>query len=499
MTESNAQSPEAPETPIPEVATAAPEKTPPTESTPTAGRRRAPDGRQRSHRRRRPKKTSDRVHQLDLKEQHGSLKRELAKAIAEVVTSGQFILGPKVAAFEKEIADYVRVTHAVGVASGTDALILALRALDIGPGDEVITSAYSFTASVGAIELVGARPILVDIDLDTYNLNVDAVGEAVTDRTKAVLPVHLFGQCADMKPLVDLAARRNLSIVEDAAQALGAEHDGAKAGSMGTLGCFSFYPTKNLGGMGDGGMVVTSDAQTAERLRLMRVHGAKPKYNAQFVGTNSRLDALQAAILSVKFRNLEKYHESRRRHAHGYSEALRHAKCTLPVERQGNRHVYNQYAVRLEDRERIARVLKLKGIETAVYYPVPLHMQPAFAHLGYAVGQFPNAEQASRDVLCLPIYPELSKRSRSLVVAQLIELVGSEALPEPAPAPITEAPEAPAIEAPPAPATEALPAPATEASEAPATEAPPAPSIEAPPVAAPESAAAEEPERQGDG
>jgi dTDP-4-amino-4,6-dideoxygalactose transaminase len=361
---------------------------------------------------------------MDLKAQHTALRAELEAAVREVLDSGTFILGPKVEALEAEIARLAGVKHAIGVASGTDALLLALRALGIGPGDEVITSAYSFFASAGSILLAGAQPIFVDIDSATFNLDPERVESAITPRTRALLPVHLFGQCADMEPLLALARARRLKLVEDAAQALGAADRGRPAGGMGDAGCFSFYPTKNLGGLGDGGMVVTQDDGVADRLRLLRVHGSRPKYVTRVLGTNSRLDALQAALLLVKLPHLERWTEARRAHAHAYSTRFAGAGVIPPAERPDGRHIYNQYAIRVRDRDRLARALEERGVGTAVYYPGTLPLQEALRDLGHRPGEFPAAERAAEENLCLPIFPELTEAARDYVAEQVLALAG---------------------------------------------------------------------------
>lgn len=363
--------------------------------------------------------TKMKIPAMDLGAQHAALRSELLAAVEGVIDSGTFILGPKVEALEVTIARRVGVAHAIGVASGTDALALALRALDIGPGDEVITSAYSFVASAGAIALAGAKPVFVDIDPVTFNLDPERVEAALTPRTRALLPIHLFGQCADMEPVLALARARGLRVIEDAAQALGATDRGRPAGSMGDLGCFSFYPTKNLGGLGDGGMVVTGDDKLAERLRLLRVHGSQPKYVARILGTNSRLDALQAALLLVKERHLDEWTAARRRHAHAYTASLAGSNVIPPGERPEAFHIYNQYAIRVRDRDRLAKALAGEGVGTAVYYPGTLPLQEALRHLGHRPGDFPAAERAAEENLCLPIFPELTNPAREVVIEQV--------------------------------------------------------------------------------
>ncbi len=367
--------------------------------------------------------TAMKVPAMDLQAQHAALRTQLEAAVGEVIDSGTFILGPKVEALEAAIARLCGVAHAVGVGSGTDALLLGLRALGIGPGHEVITPAYSFFASAGAICLTGARPVFVDIDPATWNLDPGQIEAAITPRTRAIMPVHLFGQCADMEPILGLARARGLSVIEDAAQALGAADGGRPAGSLGTLGCFSFYPTKNLGGLGDGGMVVTGDAALADRLRLLRVHGSRPKYVTRVLGTNSRLDALQAALLLVKLPHLATWTEARRRHARAYTARFAGSTAVVtPAERPGAHHIYNQYALRVRDRDRLGRALAERGVGTAVYYPGILPLQEALRDLGHRPGDFPAAERAAEENLCLPIFPELSDTARECVADRVLEL-----------------------------------------------------------------------------
>lgn len=361
---------------------------------------------------------------MDLAAQHAALRDDLLRAAAEVLDSGVFILGPKVEAIEREVAKLVQVRHAVAVASGTDALILALRALEIGPGAEVITSAYSFFASAGAIALTGARPVFVDIEPGTWNLAPDRIAQAITPRTRAILPVHLFGQCADMPAILDIAHKHQLAVIEDAAQALGATDQGRQAGSMGEIGCFSFYPTKNLGGLGDGGIVTTHDDALADRVRLLRVHGSRPKYVSRILGVNSRLDALQAAFLLVKLPHLARYTAARRAHAEIYTRALAGTAVITPIERPGAYHIYNQYAVRVRNRDQVARALAERGVGTAVYYPGTLPLQEALKELGHRPGDFPEAERAAEENLCLPIFPELTAEAQRHVIAQLGAVLG---------------------------------------------------------------------------
>jgi dTDP-4-amino-4,6-dideoxygalactose transaminase len=366
-----------------------------------------------------------RVQFLDLKQQYLNIKQEIDEAVLRQVGSGNYVLGETVAQLEKRIAEYSGAAHGIGVASGTDALLLSLKACGVGPGDEVITSTYSFFASAGTIWNAGARPVFVDIDPATFNLDASQVGARVTARTKAVMPVHLFGQCADMGPVMDVAAEKGLAVVEDAAQSVGATWRGRKAGSIGTTGCFSFYPTKNLGAYGDGGMIVTSDADVADRLRLLRVHGARPKYFHKVVGFNSRLDALQAAILLVKLDHLDSWSERRRQNALAYDRLFRGSGVVVPEVRQGNVSIFNQYVIRVPKRDAVKELLKKKGVDTDVYYPLPLHLQECFRELGYVRGQLPNSEKAAAESLALPIYPELTAEQQEYVVSSVKEAIAA--------------------------------------------------------------------------
>jgi dTDP-4-amino-4,6-dideoxygalactose transaminase len=358
---------------------------------------------------------------LDLKAQLASIREEIRTAVDRVIDSQQFILGPEVEALEREIAGYAGCAHAVGVSSGTDALLLALMALGIVPGDEVVTTPYSFFATAGSIVRLGARPVYVDIDSASFNVDASRVEAAITPRTKAIMPVHLFGQVADMAPILEIAERRGIPIVEDAAQAIGAEWRGRRAGSLGQMGCFSFFPSKNLGGFGDGGMVTTSDPALAERLRILRNHGAKPKYHNKFVGGNFRLDALQAAVLRVKLPHLDPWTRRRQENAALYrrlfAEAgLDAAPIRLPEELSSRRHIYHQFVIRCDRRDALMVHLKEHGVGSEVYYPVPMHLQECFAAHGGRQGDFPEAERAARESLAIPIYPELSEAMQLTVV-----------------------------------------------------------------------------------
>ena len=360
---------------------------------------------------------------LDLQAQYASLRDELRAAVVRVMDSQRFVLGDEVRRLESSIAEYVGTTHAIGCASGSDALLLALMALDVGAGDEVLTTPFTFFATAAAITRLGARPVFVDIDPATYNLDATRAADAITPRTKAIMPVHLYGQCADMEPLLALSDR--VPIIEDAAQAIGAtdhtsDHN-RQAGAMGAIGCFSFYPTKNLGGAGDGGMLTTNDDGLAQRLRSLRTHGGANEYEHSEVGVNSRLDELQAAVLNVKLPHLDAWSDERARKATAYSEMLNSAPSSFelitPAVRDDARHIFHQYVIRVpQHRDALMQHLKAQGVGTKVYYPIPLHRQECFAYLGYHEGDFPESERAAREVLALPVYPELTEAQQSYVV-----------------------------------------------------------------------------------
>jgi dTDP-4-amino-4,6-dideoxygalactose transaminase len=345
-----------------------------------------------------------------------------------VCDSQRFIMGPEVEGMEHDLAAYLGVAHAVGVSSGTDALLLAMMALGIGPGDEVITSTYSFFATAGCVARLGARPVFVDIDPLTYNIDPAATAAAVTPRTRAIIPVHLYGQAADLTPLVDTATRAGVPLIEDAAQAIGATYKGRMVGGFGRVGCFSFFPSKNLGAFGDGGLVTTNDGALAASLRLMRVHGAERQYHHQVIGGNFRLDALQAAVLRVKLPHLAGWTEGRRRNAARYAELFAESgltgRVTLPAAVPDCYHIYNQYVVRLPDRDTVKAHLESRRVGCAIYYPVPFHEQACFAHLGYQAGEFPHAEAAARETLALPVYSELTIDQQRYVVAAIAEALG---------------------------------------------------------------------------
>jgi len=370
---------------------------------------------------------------LDLKAQHDPIQQELLEAIAQVIQSQAFILGPDVPKLEERIASYCRAQFGIGVSSGSDALLVSLMALDVGPGDEVITTPYSFFATAGAVSRLGAKPVFADIDPLSYNLDPGKVKHKITSRTKAIIPVHLYGQCADMAPILALAARHSLAVVEDAAQAIGAEYrDGRRSCSMGTMGCLSFFPSKNLGAFGDGGMVITNDPKLAEKIRVLRAHGSKPKYYHKLIGGNFRLDTLQAAVLNVKLNYLDGWTKRRRGNADQYrlllkkSGLLERAGVVLPEAMYAgtsavNDHIYNQFVLRVPNRDGLREFLKQEGIGTEVYYPVPFHLQECFRSLGYKEGDFPESERAANETVALPIYPEISLEMQKTVVEKIRE------------------------------------------------------------------------------
>jgi dTDP-4-amino-4,6-dideoxygalactose transaminase len=366
---------------------------------------------------------------LDLKEQHSRIGEEIRVAIDRVIESQHFILGPEVEALEQEVAAYSQCAYGIGVSSGTDALLVALMALDIKPGDEIITTPYSFFATAGSIARLGATPVFVDIDYATFNIVPELIEARITERTRAIMPVHLFGQMAEMDAIMEVARRHDLYVIEDAAQAIGAEYKGRRAGSIGELGCFSFYPTKNLGAFGDGGLVTTNDPALDERVRRLRNHGYTARYYNKEVGGNFRLDALQAAVLRVKLKYLDAWTDARRRNAALYRTLFAEAQLAyeggasdsanrvqLPTEAPQRRHIYNQFVISLDRRDALQSFLKERRIGTEVYYPVPLHLQECFAGLGYQAGLFPYSEEAANHTLALPIYPELSAGQQRAVV-----------------------------------------------------------------------------------
>jgi dTDP-4-amino-4,6-dideoxygalactose transaminase len=366
---------------------------------------------------------------LDLKAQFATIREEVQEAIARVMESQHFILGKEVQSFESEVAALMRVPAAVSCGSGSDALLLSLMALGVGPGWEVVTTPFTFVATVGSIMRLGAKPVFVDILPDTFNLNPDQLEASTNSSTRAIMPVHLFGLSSDMDRILKIASAGGWAVIEDAAQAIGALYHGRHVGSLGTTGCFSFFPSKNLGGAGDGGLITTNDPKMADRLRVLRTHGSRTKYRYEMLGMNSRLDALQAAILRAKLSHLEAWTEGRRRNADNYRALFSGMGLCgivqLPVEGPGYFHVYNQFTIRAPDRDRLREFLTSRGIPTEIYYPSPLHLQPAFSDLGYKEGQFSAAETAAREVLSLPIYPELKEEQQLAVVQAIADFYGS--------------------------------------------------------------------------
>lgn len=365
---------------------------------------------------------------LDLNAHHEPLHDEIMAALERTFRSQAFILGPDVGTLEERVAAYTRAKYAIGVSSGTDALLIALMALGVGPGDEVITTPYSFFATAGAIVRVGAKPVLVDIDARTFNIDPSKIEQVIGPKSKAIIPVHLYGQSAEMGPIMELARRRNLAVIEDAAQAIGTEYkDGTRVGGIGTVGCFSFFPSKNLGCLGDGGMVTTNDAGLAERLKVLRVHGSQPKYYHKMIGGNFRLDTLQAAVLNVKLKYLDQWTKRRQENAQRYEELfgqsglVQRGRVQLPEAAYRSSgvkhyHIYNQFVLRVERRDDLMVHLKQHGIGAEIYYPVPFHLQECFRYLGHHEGDFPESERAAQETIALPIYPELTPEQQTEVV-----------------------------------------------------------------------------------
>ena len=362
---------------------------------------------------------------LDLKAQFQPLRQEILAAIETVCDEQGFVLGSRLVAFEQAMADYIGARYAIGCASGSDAVLLSLMALGVESGDEVITVPFTFFATAGAIARLGARPVFVDIQADTLNLDPTQLERAITPRTKAIIPVHLFGQCADMKAITEIAQAKRIPVIEDACQAIGAGQAGKRAGVLGDTGCFSFFPSKNLGGFGDGGLITTNDQALADALSMLRVHGSRVRYLHEVIGINSRLDALQAVILHIKLKYLDQWAEGRRRNAAIYDRLFAEAgvadRVTAPTTQPGNFHVYNQYTVRVARRDDLRSHLKDAGIGTEIYYPLPMHLQNCFKDLGYQKGSFPVSERAAEEVLSLPIYAELSQDQLAYVVETIAE------------------------------------------------------------------------------
>ena len=362
---------------------------------------------------------------LDLKAQFQPIRAEILAEIQTVCDEQGFVLGPRVVAFEESIARYIGSRFAIGCASGSDALLLSLMAMGVRAGDEVITIPFTFFATAGAVSRLGAKPVFVDIQSDTFNIDPCLIEQAITPRTKAIIPVHLFGQCADMVAINEIAKRKKIHVIEDACQAIGATQAGMRAGVLGDTGCFSFFPSKNLGGFGDGGLITTNDQTLADSMAMLRVHGSQVRYLHEAIGINSRLDALQAAVLQIKLKYLDQWTEGRRRNAERYQQLFAKTKhvnhVVLPPTVPGNFHVYNQFTVRVPKRDELRAFLKEKGVGTEVYYPLPMHLQNCYRDLGHQKGSFPQSEQAAEEVMSLPIYPELTEAQQTYVVEMIAE------------------------------------------------------------------------------
>jgi dTDP-4-amino-4,6-dideoxygalactose transaminase len=361
---------------------------------------------------------------VDLVEQYKSIHKEIDKTVKEVMASGWFIMGPNVKAFDEEIAEYTGVKHGLACASGTDALQICLMAMEIQPGDEVITTPFTFVATAEVIALLGAKPVYVDIEPDTYLIDPERLEKAITKRTKAIIPVHLYGQSADMDRINEIAKAHKLVVIEDACQAVGAEYKGKKVCGLGDMGCLSYFPAKNLGAFGDGGHILTANDEYAEKIRWIRDHGSDRRYHHAILGVNSRLDAMQAAILRIKLKYIDKWNEARRDRAALYSELLKNANVVLPTVKECNTHVFHQYSIRVNDRDGLQRHLHEAGIASAIHYPVPLHLQPAYKHFSKGAGSFPVSEEVSREIISLPMYPELSEEAVHYITENIIGFTG---------------------------------------------------------------------------
>jgi len=354
---------------------------------------------------------------LDLKKQYETIENEINSSIKNVLSSAQFIMGPNVKKLEEEIAEFTGVKYGIGVGNGTDALLIALRALGIGEGDEVITTPFTFFASAETTSILGATPVFADINKDTLCIDPDSIEEKITENTKAIIPVHIFGQMCDMDRIMEIAKKHNLYVIEDACQAIGSEYKGKRAGSIGHIGTYSFFPTKNLGGYGDGGMIVTNDKKLAEKMKMLRVHGSKIKYHHEMIGYNSRLDEIQAAILRVKLNHLVEWNNLRNEKAHYYNQLLKDVDIITPVEDKNVKHIYHMYVVRSKRRDDLVKYLKENGIGTGIYYPIPVHMQKTYEHLGYKEGDLPVTEEACTMTFALPLFPEITKEQQEYVVS----------------------------------------------------------------------------------
>lgn len=364
------------------------------------------------------------VPMLDLTEQYQELKAEILPALDEVMSKAHFILGDNVKKLEKDVAEYSNSKHGIGVANGSDALNISLLGCGVQPGDEVIVPSFTFFATAGAVARMGATPVFVDIDPKTFNIDPNEIEKAITPKTKAIIPVHLYGQMADMDRIKEIADKHNLAIIEDAAQAIGALYKGKKVGELGTTACYSFFPTKNLGAYGDAGMIISNDDEIAEKIRVLRVHGSKPKYYHHVLGYNSRLDELQAAILNVKFPHLNDWSDKRREKAETYTQLLQEMvgeHVVTPFAEEHNHHVFHQYTIRVQKRDELQAYLKEQGVATMIYYPKPLHLQPVFAELGYKEGDLPETEKAAQEAISLPMFPELKTEQQQYVVEKIRE------------------------------------------------------------------------------
>jgi dTDP-4-amino-4,6-dideoxygalactose transaminase len=361
------------------------------------------------------------IHMVDVVGQYKKMKKEIDEAAIRVIESGQYILGKEVTEFEKEIAQYLHLNHGIGCASGTDALMVSMMALGIGRGDEVVTTPFTFAATIETIMLLGATPVYVDIDPVTYNIDPAKMESVFTKRTKAIIPVHLYGHSVDMDPLLSIANRHAIPVIEDMCQAIGAEYKGKKVGGIGIMGCLSFFPSKNLGAFGDAGMVVTNDPDLAEKLRMIVVHGSRVRYTHEIIGVNSRLDALQAAMLRVKLRSLDQWIDSRRKAANLYNSLFAGSDVETPSEASYGRHVFHQYTIRIKNRDRVAQSLSEKKIPYGIYYPISLHLQEAYSAAGKPRGTFPVSEKAAEEVLSLPMHTELDEEQQTFIVQSIVE------------------------------------------------------------------------------
>jgi len=353
---------------------------------------------------------------VDLRRQYHSIKEEIDSAIRDVLESQAFILGPQVKEFENLFASYCNTKHAIGVSSGTDALLLALKSLGIRDGDEVITSPFTFFATAGSICNTGAKPVFVDIEPESFNIRPDLIEKCISKKTKAIIPVHLYGQCADMDPILEIAKKHDIKVIEDSAQSIGAEYKGRKSGSMGDLGCFSFFPSKNLGGLGDGGMVTCNSDELEELIYMLRIHGGKPKNYYPVLGINGRLDTIQASVLIKKLRHIDLWCEKRREKASYYTERMKGLNLVKPKAKKFNKHVFHLYVIRVQERDRFIEHLRANNIDCAVHYPVPQHLQKCLAYLGYKEGDMPEAERAAKETVSLPIFPEITKEEQDYVI-----------------------------------------------------------------------------------